>query len=138
MFCKICNNNNVIKAGRSRSKQRYKCKDCSIHFVAHQKRLNENDRLRTARLCSYEVSMNAVAKMFNVSVTSVARWLKWHQAHPNNEKLLTDSHDRNFARVWKFAASRKTLRQCCLMNFKITRMKGRMKKLEMQQKLSKC
>ena len=123
MICKTCNKDNVIKAGISHGKQRYKCKDCAVHFIAHHKRLSERDRLRVVRFCSYGLPMNTVAKMFLVTVTSVARWVKWHKAHPNQELLPNDGLDRLIAKGWTSASGKYSKRQYVLM-FRLRRLKN--------------
>lgn len=126
MFCKICNNNNVIKAGISHGKQRYKCKDCTVHFVKHYKRLSEHDRLRAIRFCSYGISMNTVAKMFFITTTSVARWVTWYKKHPNKKQLSFNEVDYNFAKLW-IGSSSKYFKHHHVLGFQISHVKEMLK-----------
>lgn len=100
MICKRCSKTNVIKAGFTRGEQRYKCKDCGLHFVKQYTRLNENDRLRAFRFCAYGVPMNTVAKMFCVTATTITRWVKWYEKHPNNTELASDTLDGISVKLW--------------------------------------
>ena len=122
MICKTCNKDNVIKAGISHGKQRYKCKDCAVHFIAHHKHLSESDRLRVVRFCSYGLPMNTVAKMFLITVTSVARWVKLYKAYPNQELLPDDVLDRLTAKGWT-CTSKYSKRQYVLI-FRLRRLKN--------------
>lgn len=101
MHCKICNYDNVIKAGISHGKQRYKCKDCAVHFRARTKRLSESERMRVVRLCSYGVSMNMVARLFYVSVTTVARWMKQYKYYLDKRLIPYSNADWLFAKRWR-------------------------------------
>lgn len=121
MICKICGKSDVIKAGFSHGRQRYKCKNCSFHFVEYPKRLSENNRLRVVRFCSYGVSMNTVAKMFSITVTTVTRWAKWYKKYPNQKELLEDESDRSFARLLAYSSS-KDVRRRRVLNFQITQL----------------
>jgi hypothetical protein len=120
----------VIKAGISHGKQRHKCKDCAIHFVKHYKRLSERDRLRAVQFCSYGMSMNTVAKMFFITTTSVARWIKRYKRSLDKSKLTHESYDRIFAEIWKSSPSKHFKRQCVL-KFQITLLKDKLKTIQM-------
>ena len=122
MLCKICNNDNVIKAGISHGKQRYKCKDCAVHFVKHYKRLSERDRLRAVRFCTYGMSVNTVAKMFFITTTSIARWVKWDKKHPNKKQLSLNDTDHSFARLW-INSSNKYFKRHHVLRFQFTHVK---------------
>ena len=130
MLCKICNKNNVIKAGISRRRQRYKCKDCSAHFVAHPKCSSEKDRLRAVRFCLFGISMNVVAKMFFITATTVARWIKRYKKSLDKSKLAHESHDRIFADIWKSSPSKHFKRQC-ILKFQLTLLKEKLKTIQM-------
>lgn len=118
MICKICGKSDVIKAGFSYGRQRYKCKVCAVHFVRHPKRLSEDSRLRVVRFCSYGVPMNTVAKMFSITVTTVARWMKWYKNNPNHKKLPYDEYDRSFAKSWVYLRDKDSKRKQ-ILNFQM-------------------
>jgi transposase-like protein len=99
MICKKCNNTDIIKAGFLHGNQRYKCKNCSVHFVGHRKGLSEKERLRAVRFCTFGISMNLVAQMFCITTTTIARWVKRHKQTLNQIKLSHEDYDRTFAKV---------------------------------------
>lgn len=121
MICKLCKEKNVIKVGFFQGRQRYKCKNCAVHFFKYSKRLSKNDRLRAVRFCSYGVSMNTVAKMFFVTATTVARWIKWYKNYPNEKKPPYHEYDRGFAKLLT-CSSNKASKRCRILNFQITQL----------------
>lgn len=121
MICERCNKTNVIKSGFTRGMQRYKCKDCNLHFIKQSKRLNEDERLRIVRLCSYGIPMHTVAKMFFITTTTVARWVKCYQKYPNVKKIPNDEVDQSFGRLWQsYTRSR---RLSLIIDFQISRIR---------------
>ena len=111
----------MIKAGFSHGRQRYKCKDCAVHFFKYAKRLSENDRLRVVRFYLYGIPMYTVAKMFFVTATTIARWVKWYKKNPNHKKLPYDEYDQSFARLWMYSQDRASKKNR-ILNFQTTRL----------------
>ena len=122
MICERCKKSNVIKAGFVGADQRYKCKDCLIHFVKQYKRLNEDECLRVIRFCAYGMPMNAVAQMFCITTTTVARWVKWYKERPNDKELRHDDLDPVYVKLWM--CSSKTLKRYLVLRFKLMQLES--------------
>jgi transposase len=78
--CKRCVSINVVQNGKVRGKQRFKCKDCGFNFVKGDKR-EERTRPEAKALAlllygSCKASYGMIAKLFNVSRTSVLNWIR--------------------------------------------------------------
>ena len=75
--CPKCNSAEVVKSGKVKGKQRFKCKNCNFQFT----RLTPRGRPATEKamaviLYTLGLSMNAIAKIFNVSTPAVLKWIK--------------------------------------------------------------
>ncbi len=76
----------VIKNGKVKEKQRYKCKNCSLQFVRLTPRGHPpEEKARVINLYTQGLSMRAIAKICNISATSVLRWIR-NFAKENYEK----------------------------------------------------
>lgn len=83
MKCPRCNSENTVKNGFAANKQRYKCKRCGCQFTRTAPRGKDiEDRQLAAFLYAAGLSMNAIAKLVNVSVQTVSRWL--HSIYSEN------------------------------------------------------
>ncbi len=86
--------------------------------------------MRAVRLCLYGVSMNTVAQLFYVSVTTIARFVKYY-THCVDQKMIPNRQaDWIFAKQW--IARKPNRRQFLVSLFINTRIK------EKRQELSKC
>jgi transposase-like protein len=56
--CKNCKSEEVVKSGKVRGKQRYKCKDCGYNFVNGDERTNEK------RECSPKDTQHFILPLF--------------------------------------------------------------------------
>lgn len=75
MKCLKCSSRTVIKYGRARGRQRYKCKDCGCQFTVERPRTRSlEEKLFAMSLLVSGLSMTAVAKALGVSVQSIMRW----------------------------------------------------------------
>lgn len=73
--CPKCASESVIKYGRARAKQRYKCAHCGCQFLAGAAvRHDLEEKLSAMSMLASGLSMHAVAKIFSVSVQTVWRW----------------------------------------------------------------
>ncbi|MDR2573772.1 MAG: IS1 family transposase, partial [Desulfovibrio sp.] len=66
--CKNCKSAKVVKSGKIRGKQRYKCKDCAYNFVIGDGRTNEKiAALKALCVLLYSLgkgSYNMMGKLF--------------------------------------------------------------------------
>ncbi len=75
MKCGKCGSENTVKAGFNHGKQRYKCKECGRQFTQTE---DKNATKRAFALYLYVVglSMNAIARMFDVRPSTVLYWIR--------------------------------------------------------------
>ena len=84
-ICPKCNASEVVKNGKILGKQRFKCKKCCFQFTRHTPQGYAPEvKAQAVRLYSHGLSLRAVAKMLNVSRTSVLNWIK--MAAKKNQK----------------------------------------------------
>ena len=94
--CPNCGNIKVRKNGKSRGTQRMKCSSCGKTFAEHPKRISKETKKKAIMMYLNNVGIRKIALIFNVSPTSVSRWIQ------NAHKLLTElinkfnplSHDK--------------------------------------------
>ena len=82
MSCPRCEHEQCVKNGKVEGKQRYKCKSCGFQFT----RLTPRGyppwlRALSVYLYCHGLSMNAIAKMFSVSPTTILRWIRQFGSH---------------------------------------------------------
>lgn len=77
MYCKKCGSAESLKAGRVRGLQRYKCKICSYSYTVTPPRGRPlTQKLLAFTLYLQGLSINKIAKQFDVSVPAVWKWIK--------------------------------------------------------------
>ena len=75
--CPKCAAFEVVKNGKARGKQRFKCKKCNMQFTRLTPRGNSLEvKVRAVDLYNHGLSMRAVARLLGVSATSVLDWIK--------------------------------------------------------------
>ena len=75
--CPKCKSAHVIKSGKVQGKQRVKCKSCSFQFTKLTPRGRPaNEKAMAITLYTIGLSIHAIAKLFDVSPTSILRWIK--------------------------------------------------------------
>ena len=77
MGCKKCGEDSFIKSGFVRGLQRYRCKGCGAHFTQTASRGRPMaQKLLALSLYASGLSINRIAKYFQVSAPAVLRWIK--------------------------------------------------------------
>jgi transposase-like protein len=73
--CTKCKSEQIVKAGFHHRKQRYKCKECGRQFTRFK---DKNATKRAFALYLYVVglSMNSIARMFEVETSTVLYWVR--------------------------------------------------------------
>ena len=75
--CPKCQHKRVVKNGHVLGKQRWKCKNCNHQFTRTTPRGEPlRIKLLSVYLYCHGISLNAIAKMFDVHASSVLRWVR--------------------------------------------------------------
>ena len=109
--CKNCHQNNTIKNGYVRSKQRYKCHNCGYNFVlgdARHKQVTELKKALSIILYSLgKSSFGFLGKLFGVSRTTAYYWVR-QVAEATEEPTIGDEIcSIDFDEMWHFIQSKK-------------------------------
>ena len=109
--CKNCKSDKVVKSGKVRNKQRYKCKECGYNFVIGDGRTNEKiAALKALCVLFYSLgkgSYSMLGKILGRNRSLIYRWIR-------EAGLLTDEPTINgeisqieFDEMWHFVQSKK-------------------------------
>ncbi len=111
MGCKNCKAEKIVKSGKVRGKQRYKCKECGYNFVIGDERTNEKIAAMKA-LCVLLYSLgkgsyNMLGKLFNRNRSLIYRWIR--EAGVNTDEPAIDGEitQIEFDEMWHFVQSKK-------------------------------
>ena len=109
--CKNCHQNNTIKNGYVRSKQRYKCNNCGYNFVLGDARHKQATELKKAlSIILYSLgksSFGFLGKLFGVSRTTTYYWVR-QIAEATEEPTIGDEiRSIDFDEMWHFIQSKK-------------------------------
>ena len=76
-ICPKCTHEHVVKAGKVKDKQRWRCRACGYQFtrITPRGRPLWQKSLAVFLYC-HGVSMNALSKMFGVRASSVLKWIR--------------------------------------------------------------
>ena len=75
--CPKCDALEVVKNGKTRGKQRYKCKKCNYQFTSLVSRgFAPEIKAKVIELYNHGLSIRAAAKLQGVSRTSALNWIK--------------------------------------------------------------
>ena len=88
--CPRCNSEHCVKNGHARGQARWKCKECLRQFTRLTPRGKPLEtKLMSVLLYCHGLSLNAIAGIYKVNVSSVLRWVrsfaKQHYEKPNPE-----------------------------------------------------
>ena len=110
--CKKCESQQVTKNGFVRSKQRYRCKTCGYNFINGDGRVNPNTVVKRAfAVILYSIgkaSYGLIAKLFDVSPSTVQRWLESEAARVPEPEIPETIREIEFDEMWHFIGSKKT------------------------------
>lgn len=75
--CPKCGASEIVKNGKARGKQRFKCKNCNFQFTILVPRgYPPETKARVIDLYNHGLSIRAAAKLQNVSRTSALNWIR--------------------------------------------------------------
>ena len=109
--CKNCKSEKVVKAGKVRGKQRYKCKDCGYFFVHGDGRTNEKiAALKALCVLIYSLgkgSYNMMGKLFGRNRSLIYRWIREAGLNTDEPTISGEIKQIEFDEMWHFIQSKK-------------------------------
>ena len=104
MSCPKCNHHHIIKNGKVKGSQRWKCKGCSFQFTRTTARGRPlRQKSLAVFLYCHGVSMNALAKMFQVRTSSILKWIrKFAQEHYEKPEPLGKAIIMELDEMWHY------------------------------------
>jgi len=111
IICKKCSSNKVVKNGKVRSEQRYKCKECHHNFIIGDKREKLSASARALAILLYgrgKASYGFIAKLFKVSPVAVMKLIKREAEKMPEPEIDSSIKEVSFDEMWHFIEQKKT------------------------------
>lgn len=109
--CKNCKSELVVKSGKVREKQRYKCKECGYNFVIGDERTNEKIvALKALCVLLYSLgkgSYNMMGKLFGRNRSLIYRWIREAGLNMEDPVINGEITQIEFDEMWHFIQSKK-------------------------------
>lgn len=110
--CKDCDSERIIKNGRVRGVQRYKCKECGLNFVCGDRRQKSQTAVKKA-LCVMlyslgKASFGMLGKILNHSPSIIYRWIVEAMDKTEEPEISSTIQEMEFDEMWHFIGSKKT------------------------------
>jgi transposase-like protein len=109
--CKNCHSVRIIKSGFVRGKQRYKCKECGVHFVEGDARTSDKiAALKALCVVFYSLgkgSYNRLGKIFGRDRSLIYRWIREAGVRTAEPAIDGEITPIEFDEMWHFIESKK-------------------------------
>jgi len=109
--CKNCKSEQIVKSGRIRGKQRYKCKICNYFFVLGDERTNDKIiALKALCVLFYSLgkgSYNMLGKLFRRNRSLIYRWIREAGLNTAEPTIGGEITEIAFDEMWHFIQSKK-------------------------------
>ena len=109
--CKNCKSEKVVKSGKIRGKQRYKCNECGYNFVIGDGRTNEKiAALKALCVLFYSLgkgSYNMLGKLFGRNRSLIYRWIREAGLNTQAPSIDGEITQIEFDEMWHFIQSKK-------------------------------
>ena len=109
--CKNCKSERVVKGGKVREKQRYKCKECGYFFVIGDERTNEKiAALKALCVLIYSLgkgSYNMMGKLFGRNRSLIYRWIREAGLNTEEPAINGEITQIEFDEMWHFIQRKK-------------------------------
>jgi transposase len=106
MECKQCGKGHIVRNGRVRGKQRYRCKDCGYNFIEGDARVKRDTAIKRAfAVILYSLgkaSYAFIARLFGVTPPAVQKWLEPEPARLRDPDLSGDIREIELEEMWQF------------------------------------
>jgi transposase len=109
--CKNCDSGDSVRNGKTRGKQRYKCKGCGYNFIEGDRRTNEKIAAMKA-MCVIlhslaKGSCNMLGKVFGRDRSLIYRWIKEAGLSLSEPEVGGDIREIEFDEMWHFVQQKK-------------------------------
>ena len=108
--CKKCGSVNVVRAGKIKENQRYKCKDCGCQFQPNRKKGKPESAKRLAVLLYLSgLSMRTISKIVKTDLHAVYRWIRkfaeinYEKPEPKSDAVVVELDE-----MWHYIKDKKT------------------------------
>ena len=112
VICKNCHSDNNTRNGKTRGKQRYKCKECGLNFVVGDERTSDSIiALKALVVLLYSLakgSYGMLGKIFGRHRSLIYRWVKEAGLSLNEPVINGEIKEIEFDEMWHFINSKKT------------------------------
>ena len=109
--CKNCKSERIVKSGKVRGKQRFKCKECGYNFVDGDERTNEKiAALKALCVLLYslgEGSYNMMGKLFGRNRSLIYRWIREAGLNTDEPTINGEIRQIEFDEMWHFIQRKK-------------------------------
>lgn len=108
-ICPKCSFQESVKNGTHHGRQRYRCKQCGFQFTRSTPRGRPaQEKAMAVLLYTLGLSLNAIARLLNVSTPAVLRWVrlfaeKVYEKPEPHEAVIVELDE-----MWHFLGSKKT------------------------------
>jgi len=110
VICKRCSSEKIVKNGKIRSEQRYKCKECHHNFIIGDKREKLSATARALAILLYgrgKASYGFIAKLFKVSPVAAMKMIKREAAKILEPEIDSSIKEVVFDEMWYFVEQKK-------------------------------
>lgn len=109
--CKDCGSYKLVRNGKARKHQRYKCKDCGLSFIEGDRRQKTPVEAQALAVLLYGMGKSSygfIAKLFKVSRTAVYHWIRNFCEDLPPPQVPEGDYDIEFDEMWHYVNSKKT------------------------------
>ena len=106
LVCKECQSEKIVKNGRTRGFQRYKCKTCGLNFVLGDRRCKPQTAIKKALCVIFyslgKASFNMLGKILGHSPSIIYRWIKEAIDVTQEPTISPKIQEIEFDEMWHF------------------------------------
>jgi len=111
LVCKNCSSEKLVKSGKVRNKQRYKCKACGYNFVIGDERTSDKiAALKALCVLFYSLgkgSYNMMGKLLGRNRSLIYRWIREAGLNMEEGAISEEITEIEFDEMWHFIESKK-------------------------------
>lgn len=108
--CKDCGSYKLVRNGKARKHQRYKCKECGLSFIEGDRRQKTSVEVQALAVLLYGMGKSSygfIAKLFKVSRTAIYHWIRNFCEDLPPPQVLEGDYDILLDEMWHYVTSKK-------------------------------